>query len=131
MKNWTGLTHEHMRQLMIPLPSDFEPYGERNRDDQFGPDCSCGCKWFAAIEGKLSTDWGVCANPSSPRRGLLTFEHQGCMKFEENPEADEQIEKLLASFPKRTTWEEWVRMAKDRGVVLPLSVDPGGSNESS
>jgi len=26
-------------------------------------------------------DWGVCANPKSPRAGLLTFEHQGCPAF--------------------------------------------------
>jgi len=26
-------------------------------------------------------DWGVCANPKSPRAGLLTFEHQGCPEF--------------------------------------------------
>lgn len=24
---------------------------------------------------------GVCANSHSPRRGLLTFGHQGCLKF--------------------------------------------------
>ena len=31
-------------------------------------------------------DWGVCANVKSPRKGLLTFEHQGCKEFEEGKE---------------------------------------------
>jgi hypothetical protein len=73
--------HQHLLQLMIHLPSDFEPYGERSRDDS-GPDCSCGCRWFLKLEGTLGYDWGVCANAASPRKGLLTFEHQGCRQFE-------------------------------------------------
>jgi len=46
-------------------------------------DCSCGCKRFLKLPGKLGMDWGVCANANSPRVGLLTFEHQGCEQFEQ------------------------------------------------
>jgi len=46
-------------------------------------DCSCDCKRFLKLPGKLGMDWGVCANANSPRVGLLTFEHQGCEQFEE------------------------------------------------
>ena len=71
-----------MFNIIKILPTDFEPYGNRNRDTDWGPDCSCGCKWFATLESK-PYDYGVCTNPGSPRAGLLTFEHQGCKQFEE------------------------------------------------
>jgi hypothetical protein len=35
-------------------------------------------------------------NPRSPRCGLLTFEHQGCQFFEEDPELDKQVEAQVA-----------------------------------
>ncbi len=104
--NWSGLTHEHMLSLMVRLPSDFEPYGERSRETDWCPDCSCGCKWFAAIEGRLGSDWGVCANPASPRIGLLTFEHQGCKQYEDNPELHEWVERMRAAHPNRLTRAE-------------------------
>lgn len=72
--------HEHLHSICRNLPSDFEPYGKRERADE--PDCSVGCKHFLKLPGKLGYDWGVCANPASPRAGLLTFEHQGCEQFE-------------------------------------------------
>ena len=72
-------SHEGMWAVCRKLPSDFEPYGERERD---GPDCSGGCRFFVPLHGDLAFDWGICANPKSPRAGLLTFEHQGCAKFE-------------------------------------------------
>ena len=80
-KNWQDgqSLHEHLHTICRHLPSDFEPYGERERD---GPDCSCGCRHFLKLPGKLGMDWGVCANPVSPRAELLTFEHQGCERFE-------------------------------------------------
>lgn len=71
--------HKHLLSICRYLPSDFEPYGERERE---GPDCSVGCKHFLTLPGKLGMDWGVCINPTSPRAGLLTFEHQGCEQFE-------------------------------------------------
>lgn len=74
--------HRSLLSIVKRLPTDFEPYGERSRDSDWGPDCSCGCRHFLPLEGALSTDWGACANPGSPRCGLLTFEHQGCDRFE-------------------------------------------------
>lgn len=71
--------HEQLKGVVRTLPTDFKPYGKRERT---GPDCSCGCRWFRPLEGKEGADWGVCANPDSPRAGLLTFEHQGCPAFE-------------------------------------------------
>jgi len=71
--------HGHLLKLVQRLPSDFEPYGRRKRN---GSDCSCGCKHFLPLAGKLGMDWGVCANSRSHRGGLLTFEHQGCAGFE-------------------------------------------------
>jgi hypothetical protein len=74
--------HEHLLAIVRKLPTDFEPWGQRDRDAEWGPDCSCGCRHFLPLEGELRYDWGVCANPASPRCGLLTFEHQGCAQFE-------------------------------------------------
>lgn len=82
-----GKMSDHLRTLMIRKPTDFEPYGSRSRDEG-GADCSCGCRWFVPLEGDLRYDWGVCANPRSPRVGLLTFEHQGCLEFEDDPSAE-------------------------------------------
>lgn len=79
--------HWHLHAICIQLPADYEPYGFRVRR---GPDCSCGCKWFLKLQA-LPMDWGVCANPLSPRCGLLTFEHQGCAFFtSEEQEEDER-----------------------------------------
>jgi hypothetical protein len=78
--------HEHLHSICRRLPSDFQPYGERERH---GPDCSVGCKYFLKLPGKLGLDWGVCANPASPRAGLLTFEHQGCEQFETQEPTDD------------------------------------------
>jgi hypothetical protein len=72
-------SHEQLWQIVIRLPTDFEPYGQRKREGVC--DCSCGCQWFLPIVA-MPLDWGVCANPASPRVGLLTFEHEGCPQFE-------------------------------------------------
>lgn len=66
--------------LVAKLPTDFAPYGKRRRTG--GADCSCGCRHFLKLRGELGYDWGVCANPNSPRAGFLTFEHMGCKAFE-------------------------------------------------
>lgn len=76
--------HRHLLAICIQLPIDFEPYGYRVRDDA---DCSCRCKWYLPLQA-LPADWGVCANPQSPRCGLLTFEHQGCQFFEGDPSGE-------------------------------------------
>ncbi len=74
--------HESLHQIVKRLPSDFEPWGVRSRTEDWGPDCSCGCRWFIPLGQELRYDWGICHNPESPRCGLLTFEHQGCREFE-------------------------------------------------
>lgn len=85
----TPKNHWHLHAICITLPTDYEPYGFRKRD---GSDCSGGCKWFLELVA-APLDWGVCANPRSPRCGLLTFEHQGCQFFEYDAELDKQQEK--------------------------------------
>ena len=73
--------------ILKALPTDYEEYGgqikrwEDNEKDY--PDCSRGCKHFLKLDGSLGNDWGVCANPNGPRKGLLTWEHQcgiGCFE---------------------------------------------------
>lgn len=71
--------HDRLHLVCIQRPTDFAPYGIRLRNTA---DCSCGCRHYVLLEGKEGADWGVCANPRSPRAGLLTFEHQGCEFFE-------------------------------------------------
>lgn len=81
--------HDILWTLCRKLPSDFKPYGERDRDTaEPWQDCSCGCRHFVKLAGELGNDWGVCANTESPRAGLLTFEHQGCPQFEPEPAAE-------------------------------------------
>ena len=41
--------HQRLLQMLQYLPSDFQPYGARSRDDDWGPDCSCGCKYFLPL----------------------------------------------------------------------------------
>jgi len=82
--------HDILWSLCRKLPSDFRPYGERDRAKAESPaDCSSGCRHFLPLDGEVGTDWGVCANPKSPRAGLLTFEHQGCPEFEADTEAED------------------------------------------
>jgi hypothetical protein len=78
----TDPRHASLLEVMRRLPSDFAPWGERSRETDFGLDCSSGCRWYVRLEPGLQLDWGVCRSPASPRRGLLTFEHQGCREFE-------------------------------------------------
>jgi len=81
--------HDALLGIVKKLPSDFDPWGQRSREDDWGPDCSCGCRWFIPLQADLGFDWGACSNPRSPRSGLLTFEHQGCREFDGNEEEDE------------------------------------------
>ncbi len=84
--------HWHLHAICVHLPTDYEPYGYRVRD---GSDCSVGCRWWLPLEVH-PTDWGVCVNPRSPRCGLLTFEHQGCQFYEQDPELDKKVEAQIA-----------------------------------
>lgn len=99
--------HQKVWDTCIKLPEDYEPYGQKPRgdDDVWHSDCSCGCKFYLPLEGKLGFDWGVCRNPASHRRGLLTFEHQGCVHFEQDHDEEDA--------------------AANWGVPLPSRVDAG------
>ncbi len=63
---------------------DVPRYLEARSSDS---DCASGCRWFRALDGldpRIAEEWGLCTSPRSPRRGLLTWQHQagqGC--FEE------------------------------------------------
>jgi hypothetical protein len=59
--------HDHLWTVVRKLPSDFEPYGERSREADWGPDCSCGCRWFLPLE----TDHVVI----SQKRSAPGYEH--------------------------------------------------------
>jgi hypothetical protein len=84
--------HDQLWRATTKLPLDYEPYGQTDRNGYW--DCSCGCRYFVPLDGKLRFDWGVCTNPQSHRCGLLTFEHMGCPQFE--PEVDEADQKSEA-----------------------------------
>ena len=77
--------HDHLLKIVIKKEEDYEPFGKiirwQNEKENY-PDCSMGCKYFNKLSGDIGFDWGVCGNPQSHRCGLLTFEHQGCRKFE-------------------------------------------------
>ena len=74
------MTHEHLFAIAPRRDRDYHPYGFALRG-QNNLDCSCGCRWWLHLVA-MPYDWGVCANPNSHRCGLLTFEHQGCTKFQ-------------------------------------------------
>ena len=78
------MTHDDLLKIVKRLPEDYKPFGELERwanPEAEYPDCSMGCKYFIPLQGSLGQDWGVCLNKDSHRYGLLTFEHQGCLKF--------------------------------------------------
>ena len=77
------MTSREIWAALKQLRTHFEPWGERSRENDWGPDCSCGCRFFVPLDGSLASDWGACANPSSLRAGLLTWEHQGCREFDQ------------------------------------------------
>ena len=80
-------TDEQLWQVCRKLPSDFEPYGERKWEGKPYDKLDCDtCRWFQPLLRPGQLDWGTCANPTSPRAGLLTFWEQGCEQFEEQEE---------------------------------------------
>jgi hypothetical protein len=91
----TDPRHEPLHEIVKKLPSDFEPWGERSREEDWGPDCSCGCRWYVPLEPDLQYDWGICYSAQSPRCGLLT--NQGCRKFEATEDNAEEED-----------WPEWL-----------------------
>ena len=75
-------TDDELWDACQKLPSDWEPFGNRRWPGRLEhhPDCST-CRWFTELF-RTWPDWGVCANPESPRAGLLTFREQGCWQHE-------------------------------------------------
>ena len=81
---------EQLWQVCRKLPSDYEPYGQRKREGQQKDQADCsGCRRFQPLLRYGVLDWGTCANPDSPRAGLLTFRKQACESF---LEAEEPID---------------------------------------
>lgn len=81
-----------LHSIVTALPEDFKPFGMRTR--QGHPDYSNGCRHLFRMmprEGEQMTEWGVCGNPASYRRGLLTNEHQGCDKFQGQTEGKRDL----------------------------------------
>lgn len=69
--------HEALHRIVKRPPSDFEPWGERSRKKDRGPDCSCGCRWFIPLEPGLRQRGCHChipcplVTPSVPARFTL------------------------------------------------------------
>ena len=85
MQRDVNAAHELLLRVVRADERDYAPWGKivRWEDPKRDyPDCSGGCKWYIELAGALGFDWGVCTNPASHRCGLLTFEHQGCERFE-------------------------------------------------
>jgi len=110
--------HQALLEIVKKLPSDFEPWGERSRDDDFGPDCSAGCRWYVRLERRLQLDWGVCRNTTSPRCGLLTFEHQGCRQFEADEEHVDEPEPAVDDLGTRRNEVRLLQNLREREPEL-------------
>lgn len=70
------MTHEWFKKI---CPNWDDYMKGKMGTDTYGADCSCGCRFFFDLQG--NADWGICCNPDSPRRALLTWEHMGCPNF--------------------------------------------------
>lgn len=84
---------DQLWETCLKLRTDFEPYGQRKWPGprETRPDCAA-CRWFAELF-RGWPNWGACANPKSPRAGLLTFRDQACWQF--GPEKGERAEATL------------------------------------
>ena len=126
-----SITHEDLVALfdVIERPEDYFPYGknmdrEGSSEDEYRGDCSCGCKWFAPLDGALRSDWGVCTNRASHRRGLLTFEHQGCPQFQMDPDLEADFHRAAAASRSRTRIEQpelYAKLYGDAGEPTPAA----------
>ena len=105
--------HERLWQIVVTLPTDVEPWGQR--EPGAVGDCSCSCRWFLPLVA-LPGDWGVCANPVSPRVGLLTFEHQGCPQFEYDAREEEVNTESTPPEPNSPNLEPEIH--RDRGMLV-------------
>ena len=52
----TDPRHRALLDIVKKLPSDFAPWGERSREEDWGPDCSGGCRWYVRLEPGLQLD---------------------------------------------------------------------------
>ena len=60
-------SHEALWAVAKTLPTDFEPYGKRDRSGSVPfADCSWGCRWFHVLAGARGQDWG-CARTRRAR----------------------------------------------------------------
>ena len=67
-------------KLLKEICPDWDVYMKgKMGTDTYGADCSCDCKYFMWLVE--IGDWGICCNPNSPRKALLTWEHMGCLNF--------------------------------------------------
>jgi hypothetical protein len=105
--------HEQLWQIVVTLPTDVEPWGQR--EPGVVGDCSCSCRWFLPLVA-MPGDWGVCANPASPRVGLLTFEHQGCPQFEYDAREEEINTQSTPPEPNSPNLEP--ENHRDRGMLV-------------
>jgi len=87
-----GASDEQLWEACRKLPSDWEPQGQRKwlGEREARPDCATCCWFVRMISGAEWPDWGACANPESPRAGLLTFWEQGCWQHE--PEGERRCQ---------------------------------------
>ena len=115
--------HEALLGIMKRLPSDFAPWGERSREGDWGPDCSCGCRWYVRLEPGLQLDWGVCRNVASPRCGLLTFEHQGCRQFEADEGCERESKDAVSETGTREAERLLLRNLRERELELRAQLE--------
>jgi Protein of unknown function (DUF3027) len=55
----------------------------KNLEGEWTPE-QCGlCRFWIPLAGPAGADWGVCSNPASSDDGVVRFEHDGCVEFDE------------------------------------------------
>jgi hypothetical protein len=107
-------SHEQLWQIVVTLPTDVEPWGQR--EPGAAGDCSCGCRWFQPLVAH-PFDWGVCTNPASPRVALLTFEHQGCPHFEYDAR-EKEVNTAESTPPAPNSQNLEPENHRDRGMLV-------------
>lgn len=55
-----------LKAVLKLLPTDFRPYGKRERTGH--SDCSGNCRWYHILAGTRGQDWGVWQPEESSRR---------------------------------------------------------------
>ena len=119
----TDPRHYALLEVVKKLPSDLEPMGEGSREHEWGPDCSCGCRWYVRLEPSLQLHWGVCRNPASPHCGLLTFEHQKCRQFEADEGHVRETEAEVAESMKRDPEVRLLRNLREKEAELKSQLE--------